>query len=140
MGEHNHEHQHGHEHHHVHLRGSFRGLGGEVKVEVTQHEQAAVASMLLQVEPGGSVAFSTVVAYLQALAERAEAAGGIVGHIKAFAREGELFANASVTSTDATEVDPAVLPFEFGSGADIQLVAIVLCLEPEALLDLVLQS
>ena len=122
MGEHEHNH-----------RESFRIACGEVFLEAHLHDQAATVSMAICPDEGSTLAFALLVDAMRAIAARAEALGGIVGHIKGFAREGDVFAHASVTAADQQPTCEGDVEAAFGEGADIQLVAIVLLVEEQAL-------
>ena len=131
--EHGHEHGHGHEHNH---RESFQIACGEAFIEAHMHDQAATVSMAVCPDPSQTVRFDELVSCMQTVADQAEAAGGIIGHIKAFAKQGDAFAHASITSAD---IDPACegdLTIALGEEADIQLVAIVLLIEQKSLIDM----
>lgn len=142
---HEHEHEHAHEpvrgqghdhHHHDHHEETVETPWGTVRLEAHTHEQAATVSMALCPAAGKAMAFGSVVELMRQVAERAEAAGGIVGHVKAFARQGDAFAHASVT---AAYLEPAVegdASLGYGERADIQLVAIVLLVSQDELVSI----
>ncbi len=133
--EHEHAHDHGHDHEHNH-RESFQIACGEAFIEAHMHDQAATVSMAVCPDPSQTVRFDELVSCMQTVADQAEAAGGIIGHIKAFAKQGDAFAHASITSAD---IDPACegdLTIALGEEADIQLVAIVLLIEQKSLIDM----
>ena len=139
-----HEHEHAHEpargqghdhahHHHDHHEETLEISWGSVRLEAHTHEQAATVSMVLCPAAGKAVVFGDVVQLMRQVADRAEAAGGIVGHVKALARQGDAFAHASVT---AAYLEPAVegdASLKYGEQADIQLVAIVLLVSQDKL-------
>lgn len=128
-----HEHAHEHEHHH-NYRESFDIPLAEVFLEAHMHDQAATVSMALCPREGESIPFTTIVDAMSTIGVQAEAIGGIIGHIKGFAKEGDAFAHASVTDASiapALEGDPA---YRFGEEADIQLVAIVLLVGQDELI------
>ena len=100
------------------------------------HDQAATVSASICPDEGKELAFGALVSALRFMAARAEEAGGIVGHVKAFAKEGASFAHASVVAADAEptlEGDPSL---SFGEEADIQLVCIVLLVGQEELVSI----
>ena len=128
-----HEHTPHHEHNH---REQFAVACGEAFLEAHMHDQAATVSAALCPDEGSVISFEQLVSALSSIASNAEAAGGIIGHIKAFAREEDVFAHAS--STDASrkpdvEGDTAA---SFGPEADIQLVAIALLIDQDELISI----
>lgn len=133
---HEHAHEHEHEHHEHAHRESFMIPGAEVFVEAHMHDQAATVSMALCPAESRACEFGVLVAAMTEIAKRAESAGGIIGHIKAFARQDQLFAHASVTVAD---IEPAIegdSTLAFGEESDIQLVAIVMLIELEELIEI----
>ena len=132
---HDHDHEHGHHHHHSHAE-TLQLENAVVELEAHTHEQAATVSMRIHPADGTTIAFADIIAMLQRIARAAEDVGGIVGHIKGFAKQGDAFAHASVTAADlapTTEGDPALA---FDATADIQLAAIVLLVSQADLLAL----
>ena len=73
---------------------------------------------------------------LQAVCAEIEAAGGIVGHIKAFASQDDAFAHASVTEANRKPDLEGDVAAPFGPDADIQLVAIALLLDEQTLISI----
>ena len=143
--EHGHEHKHGHEHEHghghahdhdPHHRESFAISWGEVSLDAHMHDQAATVSMDIRPSGEGSPAFEDLVACMQNIASRAEAAGGIVGHVKAFAKDGDAFAHASVTSAGLAASCEGDLDLALNPNTTVQLVAIVLLVEQQVLIDI----
>ena len=131
--DHDHHDHHDHEHRHDHLE-TAEFEWGLVELEAHVHDQAATVSMNVQPQGERSITFSDLVGAMCSIARAAESAGGVVGHIKAFARQGGESARASVTAPElapTVEGDPALL---LGTGATIQLVAIVLLIGKEDLL------
>ena len=117
----------GHEHHGHHgHRESFAIPGGEAFLVAGAHDQAATVSMTLCPDAGERIPFGKIVEKMEAVARIAEDAGGIVGHIKGFAREDEAYAHASVTEAGRAAECEGDLSASFGENADIQLVFIVL--------------
>ena len=126
-------HNHAH-HHHDHHEEALEAPWGTAWLDAHTHEQAATVSMALCPAAGKAIVFGDVVEFMRQVADKAEAVGGIVGHVKAFARQGDAFANASVT---AAYLEPAVegdASLEYGAEADIRLVAIVLLVSQDELL------
>ena len=140
--DHGHAHEHGHHHEHEHVsHGELVELEwADVKLEAHTHEQTATVSMGFFPKAGCQVAFSDLVGFMQAIARLAEDAGGIVGHIKAFARHGEAFAHASVTSADLAPACEGELSLVLGPGFDVQLVAIALLVGQDELLAICRQA
>ena len=83
-----------------------------------------------------TLVFGNIVELMVTIAGEIEAANGIVGHIKAFARQGDTFAHASVT---ASYLDPECegdLGIHLDTSTTVQLAAIALLIGQEQLLDL----
>lgn len=136
-GCHDHDHDHGHEHSHEHAHEHTEAIElawARVELEAHTHEQAATVSMDIYPSSGSTLSFSELVSAMQAIARAAEQAGGIVGHIKAFAKQDDAFARASVTAADLPPTCDGDQSLEFGSSAEIQVVAIVLLIDQTALL------
>lgn len=134
---HGREHEHGHQHDHVHHHGGFEAVElewGRVELEAHVHDQATTVSMNVLPQEGCTITFSDLIGAMQSIAEAAEGAGGIVGHIKGLARQGSQYAHASVTSVGLAPTVEGDSSLPFGSGAAIQLVAIVLLIGQEDLL------
>ena len=98
------------------------------------HDQAATVSVDIEVNNACTLRFGDIVEAMQAIAKAAEDAGGIIGHIKAFARQGDEFAHASVTASDIEPTCEGLSISPLGHAAEIQLVAIVMLVEQEDLL------
>ena len=130
-----HAHHHGQSH-----RESFAVPCGEAFLETHMHDQAATVSMAVCPDEGKAMAFADLVAALDGIASRVEEAGGIVGHVKAFACESDFFARASVTQAGMGADCEGDAGQSFGPEADIQLVAIALLLGQEELLAICRQA
>ncbi len=129
---------HNHSHHHDHApshQETFIIDGAQVLLEAHTHEQAATVSLNIQPVEGARFAFAQLLSAMAVIAREAEAQDGIVGHIKAFAREGDAFAHASVTASDLPLESEGDVEALFGPDATIQLVAIVLLIDQHALID-----
>lgn len=131
--EHVHGHDHDHDHGHEHQATIFETAWGVAQLEAHTHEQAATVSITVHTNAGDTLAFSDIVSLMQQLAEKAEAEGGIIGHIKAFARQGDSFVHASVTAADIAPALEGDTVQCFGEDADIQIVAIVLLVDQDLL-------
>lgn len=138
---HRHEHAHGHDHGHAHahdhgptVSDSFETEAARIALEAHTHEQAATVSLDIHPKAGKTVAFPDLVAAMQSIATDAEAAGGIIGHIKAYARDEQSFAHASVTAADLPPTCEGNAQASFGEGAHIQLVSIVLLIPQDELI------
>lgn len=127
--------EHEHHEHHNH-RESFEIPGAEAFMEAHMHDQAATVSVAICPNGGETFAFERLLAAMVEIAKRAEDIGGIVGHIKGFARDEKAFARASVTEAKASPDSEGDLAAAFGDDADIQLVSIVLLIDEEALIDI----
>ena len=130
---------HHHEHHHEHApahKETFAIDGAQVALEAHTHEQAATVSLGIKPTEGARFRFKQLIGAMAAIAAEAESEGGIVGHIKAFAREGDAFAHASVTASDLPPESEGDVDAAFGPDAAIQLVAIVLLIDHHSLVDI----
>lgn len=105
-------------------------------MEAHTHEQAATVSLDIHPKEGSLRSFSDLVSAMQTIADAAEQAGGIVGHIKAFAKKGGVFARASVTAADLPPTYDGDRSLALDALADIQLVAIVLLIDQSDLVDI----
>ena len=142
---HEHEHEHEHEHHEHHHRDhehhehhahqeTVELEWGRLEFEAHVHDQAATVSLTAHPKEGCAIAFSDLVRIMESIARAAEEAGGIVGHIKAFAQQDGESAHASVTSADLASTVEGSSSLSFGAGATVQLVAIVLLIDQADLL------
>ena len=127
------EHKHEHEHNHVEV---IEQEWGTIELEAHTHEQAATVSMSIHPKDRCSMAFSDLVNVMQSIAQIAESSGGIVGHIKGFARQDDKYVHVSVTTADLEPTVEGDSSFSFGAAATIQLVAIVLLVDQADLLDI----
>lgn len=132
---HGHDHEHGHEHNH-NYRESFAVASGEAFLEAHTHDQAATVSLAICPDEGASISFGNLADTLCDIAAEIEAAGGIVGHIKAFASQDGAFAHASVTEANRKPDLEGDVAVPFGPDADIQLVAIALLLDEQTLISI----
>lgn len=140
--EHGHAHNHGpdctcgcHDHDHGHEHGEAIELTrARVELEAHTHEEAATVSMDIYPNSGSTLAFCELVGAMQAIARAAEQAGGIVGHIKAFAKQDDVFGRASVTAADLPPTCDGDQSLVLGNTAEIQVVAIVLLIDQATLL------
>ena len=133
--EHHHDHGHDHDHSHSHVE-TVETSWGTIALEGHTHEQAATVSATFHLNAESSYAFSSIVSLMQRIAKGVEDAGGIVGHIKATAKQDGSFARASVI---AAELDPTCegdLSLKLGSEADIQMAVIAMLVDQDALLAL----
>lgn len=130
---HEHEHEHAHAHHHTHSE-TIDLEWADIQFEAHTHEQAATVSMAIHPKAGCTATFSSLVDIMQNIARAAEASGGVVGHIKAFSKQGDAFAHASVTAADLAPTCEGDQSRALEGDADIQLVAIVLLLSEKDLL------
>lgn len=134
-----HEHAHEHEHHHVHEE-VVELPWARVELEAHTHEQAATVSMNIHPKEESPVAFADLVNIMQEIARSSEQSGGIVGHIKAFAKRGDAFARASVTAADLPPTCDGDQSLELDASAEIQLAAIVLLVDQADLLAICKQA
>ncbi|MBQ9003239.1 MAG: hypothetical protein IJ087_15425 [Eggerthellaceae bacterium] len=127
-GCHDHDHEHRHDHDHA-THDAFETDAASISLEAHTHEQAATVSLDIHPKTGNAIAFSSLVDSMKTIADEAETAGGVVGHIKAYARDGVSFAHASVTAPDLPPVCEGNVQASFGADATIQLVSIVLLVD-----------
>ncbi len=122
MGEHGHEHQHTNERVLIEENDMF--------LSVLEHEESLVASYRLDLSCGLNDAKERLAQFAKSISGRVEFEGGIVGHIKAFAREqGDSF-RLSLTADE-----PDILDFH-GSSTHVEGVAIVLLVDEDWYCDL----
>lgn len=121
-------------HHERNHREQFAIACGEAFLEAHMHDQAATVSVALCPDEGFAISFEQLVSALSATASNVEAAGGIIGHIKAFAREDDVFAHASITDASRKPDAEGDIAASFGPEADIQLVAIALMISQDELI------
>lgn len=109
-------------------RESFAVTCGEAFLEAHEHDQAMTVSVAICPDEGASISFGELAGALRTIASGIEAAGGIVGHVKAFARQDGAFAHASATEAGREPDFEGDVSSAFGFDADVQLVAIALLL------------
>ena len=97
------------------------------------HDQAATVSATVCARPEAGKTFDVLVGALQIVAQRVESAGGIVGHIKAYARSGEAFAHASVTDAQHAPASEGETALALDPNVQCQLVAIALLVDLDSL-------
>lgn len=118
------------------MKESFDTDAATVSLEAHTHEQAATVSLDIVPKAGSAISFESLVAAMQAIAVGAEEAGGIVGHLKAYARQDDAFAHASVTAPNLPPTCEGDITTRFGEAATIQLVSIVMLIDQDALASL----
>lgn len=130
---HGHEQHHHHHHHHEEQSRTIDGryLNGTLNARV--HEQAAVASAMLDINDSAGLPFEYIVTVMERIARLSEDAGGIVGHIKARITNGRQMGHASVVDTANPAVVEGSLPEVLDSSFSIELAAIILLLDPTTL-------
>ena len=141
---HDHEHDHTH-HHHRHDHGDARErtvelAWGEAALESHTHEQASTVSATIHAQASAGKTFETLVDALQAIAQQVEAAGGIVGHIKAYARAGESFVHASSTDAQHEPACEGDACTALTPDVQCQLVAIALLIDLDQLEEIVVAA
>ena len=138
---HDHGHNHGHEHHHDHTPERQVQLGwGAATLESHVHDQAATVSATICALPGSATTFEALVEALGSVAKRVESAGGIVGHIKAYARTGESFVHASATDAQHAPSCEGDARMPLKPETHCQLVAIALLIDLEQLEQIVVDA
>ena len=129
---HDHEHEHSHDHHHEH-ENALQLTWADITLSSHTHDQASVVSAAIKVREEGNTTFEALIGALRSIAVAAEAAGGIVGHIKGFARTGEAFVHASCTDANQPPQFEGDAAFALGPESQVELVAIVMLIELEEL-------
>ena len=140
---HNHEteccgghHEH-HEHHHEAETLSFNVGGGVALCRLSSHEEANIVSCTLELE-NTELELQSLAAALAGVATDIEEAGGLIGHIKCAAQNGESFARISVTQAG---IDPFVESHNLkilNEETDISLALIVFAVEHEQIISALL--
>ena len=117
-------HDHDHEHHHHHHDHS--------NIEVSTHEDAVIATVKMSLGTDKDAAKVQLKSFMTAVGAEAEAAGGMVGHIKFFFKEsaGEMY--SMTDPEDEIQIKQSALPEYSAEG-----VCIIVGIEPEELEDIV---
>ena len=90
MSEHEHhdqEHHHEHTHHHEHEHGHPHEHDHGSPIEITTHENAVIGTVRIRIPGSYDTALEDLRTRMDQTAREVEESGGMVGHIKAFARE-----------------------------------------------------
>ena len=90
-------------------------------------------SATIRAQADAGKTFETLIAAMQVIAQQVEAAGGIVGHIKAYARAGESFVHASATDAQHEPACEGDAGTALTPDVQCQLVAIALLLDLDQL-------
>ena len=148
--EHEHHHEHGEEcgcghHHHHHEHGEHCGCGHDhdheghehhhhehSNIEVTSHEDATIATVKMTLGTDKEAAKVQLKSFMTAVGAEAEAAGGMVGHIKFFFKESAGQMYSMTDPEDEIQIKDAALPEYSAEG-----VCIVVGISPDALEDIV---
>ena len=145
--DHEHAHVHGHEHGHEHAHDRSHNheraveLGwGTGALESHVHDQAATVSLTINAQADAGRTFQELVDALQQIALQVESAGGIVGHIKAYAREGEAFVHASATDAQHAPACEGDASLVLGPATNCQFVSIALLIDLAQLEQIVLAA
>jgi len=136
---HDHEHAHDHDHAHDHERAVELGWGAGT-LESHVHDQAATVSVTIDAQADAGKTFQELVDALREIALQVESAGGIVGHIKAYAREGGAFAHASATDAQHAPACEGDASLVLGPATNCQLVSIALLIDLAQLEQIVLAA
>lgn len=122
-----HPHADAHPHDHVPARTWSQDCDwAHLHFEGHEHDQASVITVTVKLLAGQEVPFSKLVAVAQQAARDVEAAGGIVGHIKGFAREGDTYAHVSITDSALPATESGDVAASFTEHAEIQFVLIAM--------------
>lgn len=107
---HDHEHEHHpHEHeyhHHEHEHSHETKMG----IEITAHESAWIGTVRCRIPGNYAAALDTLQEWMEEEASDIEAAGGLIGHIKAFARENSRSCMLSLTECGDTQRKESTCP------------------------------
>ena len=93
-GCHDHHHGHDHEHHHEHHHHEQEAFPA---VSVYTHETATVGSVKCRIAGEYEEALNRLQKCMEETAREVEAAGGLIGHVKAFAKEEARYCMISIT-------------------------------------------
>ena len=118
--EHEHRHEHDHEHHHDH--------GHDSPIEITTHEEAVIGTVRVRIPGSYEEALEDLKTRMAQTADEVEAAGGMVGHIKAFAREEARTAMVSIPEPGDVQIKSGTDP-----GLRCEVANIVFGIEKEEL-------
>ncbi len=140
-GCHDHDHEHHHHHHHHHDDDCDCGCHDHdhehhhhdhSNIEVSTHEDAVIATVKMSLGTDKDAAKVQLKSFMTAVGAEAEAAGGMVGHIKFFFKEsaGEMY--SMTDPEDEIQIKQAALPEYSAEG-----VCIIVGIEPEELEDIV---
>ena len=143
--DHNHEHAHAHDHDHGHhhdhaAEREVECRWGTAVLESHVHDQAATVSATIYAQSGPAATFEVLVEALKSVAQHVESAGGIVGHIKAYARAGDSFVHASATDAQHEPSCEGDASLPLGPEVHCQLVAIALLIDLEQLEQIVVDA
>jgi len=128
--DHEHAHDHDHGHHHDHAAGrEVECRWGTAVLESHVHDQAATVSATIRAQSGSAATFEVLVEGLRSVAQHVESAGGIVGHIKAYARADGSFVHASATDAQHEPSCEGDASLPLGPEVCCQLVAIALLID-----------
>ena len=128
-----------HEHEHAHEHGRTAVLdtaSAHIEFEGHLHEQAAAVTMLIHPHTAVEIAFTALTETMERIAQSIEATGGIVGHIKVSAQQGNTFAHASIVQADQSPSCAGDAECTFDEAAAIQIAAIALLVGLDELMDI----
>ena len=138
---HDHEHSHAHDHSHGHTHERTLNLGyATAELSSHMHDQASTVSVTIKLNEGSAIEFSGIPSALQVVAERAEAAGGIIGHIKGYAETTSGFAHASCTDASQGVATQGELDLVIDVASNAQIVAIVMLIDLHELENIVIEA
>lgn len=121
--EHDHHHEHGHHHEHEHHHHEAEKIPS---VSVYTHDIATVGSVKCRIPGTYEEALERLKACMQQTADRVEQLGGLVGHVKAFAREEAR--NCMISVTDGEDMQ---CRYGHGNGIYVESANIVFQVAPE---------
>lgn len=127
--EHEHHHEHEHEHHHEHEHEHEHTQAPDTGIAISAHEGAQIGTVRCRIPGSYGLALDTLQERMEEEASDIEAAGGMIGHIKASAREESRCCMFSITECGDTQRKESVCPsvyvehaaIVFGIGGDVLL-------------------
>lgn len=126
--EHGYDHEHGHDHEHDHNHEHEHDTEEFPSVSVYTHDAATVGSVKCKIDGTYEEALNELQSCMEKTAKAVEAEGGIIGHVKALAKEEARSCMISVTDGEDIQRKPFV-----GSGIYAESANIVFGVTPEQL-------
>ena len=112
-------HDHEHHHHHGHEEHSERSESKLPVISVSRHEAAVIGSVECRISGSYEIALAELQRRMSAAAESVESHGGIIGHIKFFARDDSRGCMLSLTEPGEVQMKSVVQEGILAEGAVI---------------------